>query len=380
MSEKITQEVLLEKLNRIYPENNIKILTWNGYTKSITFLCDKCEEVHTFSDARQMLNKKTYCQKNAKNNVKWDLESFNDRINKIHQEKVEIIEYNGLSNVVKYYCPRCHKIKSCNPARTLITKLSLCDECYGVEKDIVKKNIDKLFNESTEYKMIVWHGVNKKMVIKHEKCGNTYTRYPHNVLESFDSCPFCNSGACKQKLDISTMQQRIDETFGEGQYKLIDYTGQLKKNNKIKCLNCGLIFNAQCSYFTETRGCPKCMKYKSKGEQMVQKYLEENNIPFEPQKRFKDCNNNLSSFDFCVYDQNNTMHLIEVNGRQHYFESERFDGLDTIQKRDQLKIDYCKEKNIDLIIIPYSKLTFSGINDFLSFLKGSTTIPEGSRE
>lgn len=380
MSEKISQNVLLEKLNLAYPNNNIKILEWNGYTKPLTFLCDKCGEIHTISDARQTLNKKTYCQKDSKNNVKWDLESFNERINKMHKEQVEIIEYNGLSNPVKYYCPKCHNVKSCNPARTLITRLSLCDACYGIEKDITKKAIDKAFNESTEYKMIVWHGADKKMVIKHEKCGNIYKRYPKNVLDSFDSCPYCNSGAIKQRLNLNVMQKRIDDAFGEGQYKLIDYKGQLQKDSKIKCLNCGLVFNAQCSYFPETRGCPKCKKYKSKGEQMVQRFLEENNIPFESQKRFKDCNNNLSSFDFCVYDKNNVMHLIEVNGRQHYFGSERFGDLETIQRRDQLKIDYCKEKNIDLIIIPYSRLTQFGINSFLSFLKGSTTIPEGSKE
>lgn len=380
MSEKITQEFFLNKLHTIYPNSKLEILKWNGYTKSLTFFCDICGEEHTISDARQVLNKKTYCQKDAKNNIRWDLESYNKRINLMHQENVEIIEYNGLSNPVKYYCPRCHAVKSCNPARTLITRLSLCDECYGVEKNLTKKAIDKAFAENKDYTLIAWHGANKKIKIKHEKCGNIFERWPKNVLESFDSCPFCNSGAIKQRLDSAVMQERIDEIFGEGQYELLEYHGQLKKDSKIKCLNCGLIFNAQCSVFPESRGCPKCKRYKSKGEQMVQKYLEENNIYFETQKCFPDCNNNLSSFDFCAYDKEGWMHLIEVNGRQHYFEMNRFDNLETIQKRDQIKIDYCKEQGIDLIIIPYSRLTQTGIDNFLSFLKGSTTISEESRE
>lgn len=381
MSQKITQDFLLEKMRKVFPNNTgIEILVWNGYTKPLTFKCDICGEIHTVSDARQMLNKKTYCKKNAKNNLKWDLQSFKDRIDKLHEEDINIIEYNGLSNPIKYYCPRCHALKMVNPARTLITKLSLCNTCYGIEKTIVKKQIDSLFEKNKNYSIIAWHGVNKKMLIHHNVCNNSFERYPTNVLSIFDTCPFCNNGGMKQKLDIEVIQKRIDNEFGIGQYQLLNYQGQLKKTNKIKCLNCNLIFNAQCSTFLTTRGCPKCQRYKSKGEQLVQRYLTANNIIFETQKRFKDCNNNLSSFDFCVYDSQKEMHLIEVNGRQHYFESEYFDNLALIQKRDQIKIDYCKNHNIDLIIIPYSRLTEKGIDYFLSKLKGSTTIPEGSRE
>ena len=376
MSLKISQDSLLEKLQKIYPNNQVKILEWNGYTKQITYLCDICGKEHKLCDARQLLNKTHYCleiNKEAKNK-KFPFEEFQIRLNKLHNEEVKIIEYNGLSGIIKYYCPQCHQIKSCSPARTLLTRLSLCDECYGTEREIVKKRIYELFANNSEYKIVSWHGANKKMKIEHLKCGSFYERWPVNVLNLFDSCPICNSGAIKQRLDPSIMQERIDNAFGKDQYKLIDYKGQLQKDSRIKCLNCNLIFNVQCSVFLESRGCPKCKRYKSKGEQLVKRYFEENNIKFEEQKRFKDCNNNLSSFDFCAYDNNGQMHLIEVNGRQHYFESKRFGDLKTIQKRDKIKIDYCKDKNIDLIIIPYSKLTLYGIDSFLSFLKGSTTI------
>ena len=380
MSEKISQETFLSKFKRVYPNDEIEIIEWNGYTKPLNFICGICGQEHHIFDARQLLNKKTFCQKNAKNNVKWDLESYLDRINKIHNESIEIIEYNGLSNPVKYYCPRCHKIKMCNPARTLITRLSLCDECYGIEKNITKNKIDELFKDSKKYKLITWRGVNKKMTIQCLNCGAIFDRNPNNVIECFDSCPKCNSGAIKQRLPVEKVQEQIDREFGKNQYLLVDYQGQLQKNSKIKCLNCGLIFNTQISTFNTTRGCPKCKRYKSKGEQLVQRYLEDNNIKFESQKRFSDCNGKLSSFDFCVYDKNDKMYLIEVNGRQHYFQTGRFGDLETIQKRDNIKIEYCKEHNIPLIIIPYSRLTECGVDSFLSFLKGSTTIPEGSRE
>ena len=378
MSIKKEENLLLEKLDKIYPNNKIKIIDWNGYTKPITYTCDLCNKNHTVSDARQLINKNTYCI-GKKTNKLFSLPEYQARLNSLHSENIEIIEYSGLSNPVKYYCPRCHQIKSCSPARNLLTKLSLCDACYGVERNIVKRKIDDLFNKSNEYEMITWRGVKQKMSIKHNICGNVYKRYPSNVLVSFNSCPFCDNGSTKNRMSVEEAQKKIDLVFGEGEYKILDYKGQLHKST-IKCLNCNEVFDTQLSSFIISRGCIRCKRKQSKGEQLVKKYLEENHIKFEEQKRFSDCNNNLSSFDFAVYDQDNIMHLIEVNGIQHYVQTDFFEDLKTIQRRDQLKINYCKGKNIDLIIIPYTKLTIPEIDNFLAFLKGSTTIPSGSRE
>lgn len=379
MSVKYKKEDFIKKLNIIYPENKIEILEWNGYTKSIIFFCDICNSKHRAADARQLLNNKTYCKNNSLNNIRWGVENYNERLNKLFGKNIEILEYSGLSNKIIYKCPTCGKLKSCTPARLLLSKHSLCDECDGIEKNIIEKNIKAKFNSSNDFELLTWRGAKNKLTEKCLKCGYIYDRYPINVLECFNSCPNCNSGADKQKIDFNEIQKRIDNSFGENQYKLLDYKGQLNKHNKIKCLSCGLIFETHmASFIDNSRGCPKCKRFKSKGEQLVQKFLEENNIKFETQKRFKECNNNLSSFDFCAYDKNNKMYLIEVNGIQHYKDNPRFGGLEIIKHRDELKRIFCENNNIPLIIISYKEL--NKINDILSFLKGSTTIPDGSRE
>lgn len=108
MSQKIDKSYLYEKLQLAFPNNKVEILEWNGYTKPITYRCDICGEQHHVKDARQLLNKRTYCVKNdLAPNKKWDIQEYNERINRVHKEKVTIIEYNGLSGVVKYLCPRC---------------------------------------------------------------------------------------------------------------------------------------------------------------------------------------------------------------------------------------------------------------------------------
>lgn len=382
MSIKRKQEEFLEMIGKVYPNNKIKITEWNGFTGPIKYLCDICGKEHFYKDARNLIGNLTYCKdNNQRGNKRWEKEEYQERLNKIFDENVEIVEYSGLSNKIFYKCPICERLKSTATARALLSRVSLCDECYGTEKNIIKKKIDEIFEKyKDKYQLLVWRGV-KKMTVKCLSCGTIFDRYPANVLHCPDNCPNCNSGKIKQMLSPEEYQKRIDETFSEGQYKIISYTGQLKKNNKAKCLNCGLIFNFQASYFlTGTRGCPKCKRYHSKGEQAVQHYLEENNIKFETQKRFPDCNNNLSSFDFCCYDSEGKMYLVEINGIQHYEQTGRFGDLENIQERDKKKNQYCKDKNIPLIVISYNRtLPLKEIDKNLSFLKGSTTIPTGSK-
>ena len=61
-------------------------------------------------------------------------------------------------------------------------------------------------------------------------------------------------------------------------------------------------------------------------------------------------------FDFAIYDKNhNLIKLIEYNGRQHSDPTSIWytkKGL----LHDQMKINYCKEKGIDLVVIPYQDL------------------------
>ena len=103
--------------------------------------------------------------------------------------------------------------------------------------------------------------------------------------------------------------------------------------------------------------CPKCNE--SKGERAIREFLSLNNIEFKQEYSFEDCRNELPlRFDFAVFDFNNLKMLIEYDGRQH-FESEEFYGgkeeLEIVKKRDKIKNNYTKNKNIKLLRIPYTE-------------------------
>ncbi len=109
-------------------------------------------------------------------------------------------------------------------------------------------------------------------------------------------------------------------------------------------------------------GCSLCNN--SKGEIQVRMWLIENSIKFQQQKTFKDCVDKIQlRFDFYLPNHNI---LIEFDGAQH-FSSVHYRGhiqdqetkekyFAKVQKSDQIKNDYCKQNNIKLIRIPYTKL------------------------
>lgn len=121
-----------------------------------------------------------------------------------------------------------------------------------------------------------------------------------------------------------------------------------------KCKVCGyeweaIIYSRSCG-----NGCSECAS--SKGEKRVVKFLNENYISYTPQYRFTDCRNKKPlPFDFYLLDYKT---LIEYQGIQHYKEVYKnfWGGKVTLadrQRNDKIKLDYCKNNNIPLLVIPY---------------------------
>ena len=105
----------------------------------------------------------------------------------------------------------------------------------------------------------------------------------------------------------------------------------------------------------------------STGEMLIGKLLNKKEISFEQQKIFENCylhNNGKCRFDFYV---NNT-YLIEYDGQQHFEPVEYFGGEEQFkiqQERDAYKNQWCKDNNIPLIRIPYTKLDTLCIEDLM---------------
>jgi very-short-patch-repair endonuclease len=166
-------------------------------------------------------------------------------------------------------------------------------------------------------------------------------------------CPKCRSEKIGNmfRLKKSEFIEKAKLIHGDNySYENVDY-----KNTELKvCIVCskhGMFFQTPHKHLSGS-GCPICNE--SSGERKIRRYLEENNILFEQQKRFDDCRNTFElPFDFYLPKQNV---LIEYDGRQHYEPVKAFGGEESFEKRkenDMIKNSFAKKSGIDLIRIPY---------------------------
>ena len=100
-------------------------------------------------------------------------------------------------------------------------------------------------------------------------------------------------------------------------------------------------------------GCKK----ESLGEVRVAEVLDELEYNYCKEYRFSDCRlEKPLPFDFAIFEDKKLIALIEYQGDIHYHTTGGWntqDRLEENQKRDKIKQEYCKKRNIPLLIIPY---------------------------
>lgn len=181
-------------------------------------------------------------------------------------------------------------------------------------------------------------------------CGNLFTTSLSSIMNSCGHCSECGQTISGQSLKIST-----DELIARmpGIINPEDYISSNVRNLKMRCIECGEIFETSLSgyeYFNQHR-CAKCSKSKSIGEIIIEELLKKYEINFVPQKKYEDCiDKKPLPFDFYLQDYNC---CIEFNGQFHYQPIYGQERLDYVQSHDKIKSEYCLNNKIKLIVIPY---------------------------
>ena len=104
---------------------------------------------------------------------------------------------------------------------------------------------------------------------------------------------------------------------------------------------------------------------KSKGEYLIEKLLNDNNILFIKEYPIIIENHRLR-FDFAILENNIVKYFIEFDGKQHFESIKYFGGenyFNYIKNNDNLKNKWCKDNNIPLIRIPYTLINELSINN-----------------
>ena len=311
-------------------------------------------------------------------NKSFSKQEYEERIKVIFPNaNFSIVKFSGYKNDVTILCKKCNNEFTLKRADDLFNRVNFCS-CDKEFKNFHEK-IDYL-STKFDFTVIEKKSASEKQIIKCNKCNTVMHRHSKSILKTPWHCDVCNNYAkgrspYKQK-DI---QERLNNQFNN-QYELLEYQG-LTKPALIKHNNCGLIFKIRDLgdlFDGRNRGCPKCYQFKSKGEQAIQNYLEANNIEYIPQKTFSPLNKTKYRFDFFLP----TFNLaIEYQGEQHYRDNGFFkDDLNTVQKRDAIKRQYCINNNIDLLEIKYTdfncinKILTSKLNDYRKLINEQSSV------
>ena len=191
-------------------------------------------------------------------------------------------------------------------------------------------------------------------------CGNIINCLSSNITTGkTKSC-----GCIRVKSTIKrNIERNPSKIIGKRFGKLIVLRKIINNNtagrNKYECLcDCGnityVLAGDLCNKKTQSCGCTR-----SKGNQLILNELQKSDYNFKSEYKIS-YNKKRYFIDFAILDDNKKIKcFIEFEGQQQYYLQKNTNGWNTrdhfekVKKSDKEKNEYCKEKNIPLIRIPY---------------------------
>jgi len=188
----------------------------------------------------------------------------------------------------------------------------------------------------------------------------------HGIFEQLPNNHLNGKGCPKCSYKIFTTEEFIEKVKNIHNNKY-SYPNTNYINNKTKIkIDCPIHgeFEQRPDDHIRGIGCPFCKE--SHGEKEIRILLEQNNIIFETQKKFKNCRNkNQLPFDFYLPNINL---IIEYDGEQHFKPLNFFggkEGLKNRKKLDIIKNNFCKNSGIGLLRIKYNENIENKIKNYL---------------
>ncbi len=306
-------------------------------------------------------------------------QKFINKAKKVHGDKYDYssVEYIKARLKVDITC-KIHGVFSQTPdSHTAGHGCGRCNGSYRIDTDEFISNAIKVHGDTYDYSKTIYGKNNIDKVTIICKIHGEFKQVAAYHLDG-NGCQICgnekkisNGSGFKSNYDnnkkTEVFKNKAEQIYGK---ELFDYSlTEFITSNKKVFITCNKHHNT----FLQTpnqhlnghSGCSKCKE--SRGERTIRIFLENNNIKFVQEKRFKDCKvKKALSFDFYLSDLNT---CIEFDGIQHFKPIDHFGGVENYintKKFDRVKNKYCRKNNIKIIRIPYYKL--HKINDILNFI------------
>ncbi len=361
MSKKLTTEEFVERARKVHGDKyDYSLVVYNGWRNKVHIKCNLCHNSYEIEARNILLYNCRYCN----GNIKLTTDEFIKRAKKIHGDKYDysLVEYKTIHTKVKIICSE-HGIFEQTPKSHL--RGSKCKKCKKITTEQFVENAIKIHGNKYDYSFVSYKTNTKKVNILCKKHNQIFNQMPNTHLNG-GGCPICAKEIVgnKNRNNITETIQKANKTHNNKyDYSLIKNYKNGKRKEKIICPLHGIFIQSLSDHINNKNGCPICRE--SKGEREISIMLDNKNIKYIRNKRFKKCKNiKPLPFDFYLPEYNI---CIEFDGRQHFESIERWGGkkgLKERQNRDQIKNEYCSKNNIRLIRIRFDE----DINEKLTFL------------
>lgn len=251
---------------------------------------------------------------------------------------------NGLNIYNKCACQKCAQKKAHD-----IVDRKYNDYYYNEIQKICVENNYKLLSQKEEFKTA--HTKIRYICTKH---GIQETPI-YNMINLGSRCRKCawESNGNKCKYSTEEVINKISSYYGNKLLNPYEYKDSNVNNLIIKCGICGKEYSVSLNNYMRYEGkkCSHCFHIRSSAEIRIAKFLDENFIKYEREKKFIDCKDKRSlPFDFFLPDYNL---IIEFDGQHHFYQTYTKEHFEYTVKHDQIKNNFCKSKGINLLRIPY---------------------------
>lgn len=356
-SRKTHEEYLLE-LKKV-TDSIIPIEEYDGINTSIFHKCLVCGNEWK-SQPSNILNgygcRKCNVKKSANKKKKQYADAYIDKLKEKNPTIYPLEKYTSSKRKIAHKCLVCGNIFPMKPEKAL--EGSKCPECTKKETILKRtKTNDEFIKEVAANNPnvdIIGEYTNSKIniLVKCKICGNTWYGNPSNLLKG-RGCRKCAS--VKRGLNCRKSEEQYKEELATKYPNIVlleEYTGANTETLHY-CSICNRKFYSQPSNVL-IYGCSTCIK-PYKGENIIQNFLNDNNINYIHPYRFPDLRGKSRplSYDFYLPDHNL---LIEFQGEQHEHPIEYFGGEEQFkiqQDHDRKKREYAKSHLIKLLEIWY---------------------------
>ena len=284
MAKKISKEEFIARSNNIH--NNKYDYSKVEYVNNKTKVCIICPEHGEFWQPPKNHLLGQGCpicgEEIARKCKKNDYQKFIDRFIKTFGDIVEFPyindEYENRNSTITYVCKKCGKAHK-KVASYIFANKTIC-ECYRVKEprqnivfehkpiissrlisaDVIESRIKELYPTIEMIGKNDYKNTSTKVLFRCTSCNNEFYRKPNIFLCSKlkTPCPICTKKQL-HKEKTKTNEDFINDIakiYGEGKYTLLsDYVSSNCKV-KLKCNECGRIFEKEANSFLQHNGCP----------------------------------------------------------------------------------------------------------------------------